>query len=90
MRSYLIRAELARRFDADDDLLDPETAHGPRIRELKPTVQAQKNRIIMTLTIESADLWTAMLTCMAYLEHNSYELTSWSAGPPNHPSALSG
>lgn len=87
MPSYVIRTELTRRFDADDELLDPETAHGARILELNPTVEARGNRVAMTLTIESADLWTAMLTCMAHLDHNSYQLAYWSAAATDHARA---
>ena len=85
MPSYLIRTELTRRFD--DGPLDPSTAHGPRIRELNPTIEASGNRVAMTLTVVAADLWTAMLTCMTYLNHNSYELTYWSAGTA-HPTTF--
>lgn len=55
--------------------------YGARIHDLNPTIEVSGNRVAMSLTIESGDLWAAMLQCMTYVDHNRYELTYWSAGP---------
>lgn len=78
--SYNIRAELASRHGLDDVRFDLTSAHGPRISELKLTATATlSGRVVVTLTIDAADLWVAMLTCMAVIDHNRFDVIAWSA-----------
>ena len=78
--SYAIRAELASRHDPSDVEVELRTLHGPRITELQlAAVATLPGQVVVTMTVESEDLWIAMLTCMAILDHNSYEVKSWAA-----------
>jgi hypothetical protein len=80
--SYKIQAQLASRHDLGDVEFDLASTHGPRLSELNLTATATlSGRVVVTLTVEAADLWIAMLTCMAVLDHNRYEVISWNAGP---------
>ena len=80
MPSYNIRAELTSRHDRDEVQLDLSSLHGPRLSEMNLTATVTlSGRVEVTVTIEAGDLWIAMLTCMAVLDHDHYDVTSWSA-----------
>jgi hypothetical protein len=76
MPSFSIGAELTDRFEGDGVQSDLTRAYGHRLRELDLTVDTSTTgSTALTLTITAADLWTAVLSCMALFDHGRYDIT---------------